>query len=47
MCAGGAAGGVPGEGFHHVELVLVGEAGVGRGDGREAYLAWGGGRHGG
>lgn len=25
-CAGGAVRGVPGEGFHHVEFVVVGEA---------------------
>lgn len=39
--AGGAVGGVPGEGLHDVELVVVGEAGVGGGDGGEEYLAGG------
>lgn len=42
-----AAGGVAGEGFHDVELVVVGEARVGCWDGGEADLARGGGRHGG
>lgn len=42
--AGGAVGAVPCEGFHHVELVVAGETGVGGRDGGEADLADGG-RH--
>ena len=44
--AGRAVGAVPGEGFHDVDLVIAGEAGVGCWDGREAGLAEGR-RHGG
>jgi len=41
---GGATGGVTSEGFHDIQLVVVGEAGVGR-HRREAHLAGGCGRH--
>ena len=41
-CAGGAVGGVAGECFHDIELVVVGETRVGHRDGREADLTgWG------
>lgn len=44
MGAGGAVRAVSGKGLHHVELVVVGEAGVSGRDGGEAHLADGG-RH--
>ena len=41
-CAGGAVGGVAGERFHNIELVVMGETRVGRSDGGEADLTgWG------
>ena len=41
-CAGGAVGGVAGERFHDIELVVMGETRVGHRDGREADLTgWG------
>lgn len=39
VCAGSAVRGVAREGFHYVEFVVVGEAGVGCWDGSEADLA--------
>ena len=46
VSAGGAVAAVAGEGFHDIDLVIVGEATVTDRYGREASVA-GGGRHGG
>lgn len=41
-CAGEAVGGVAGECFHDIELVVMGKTRVGHGNGREADLTrWG------
>ena len=46
VCADGAVRGVAGKGFHDVEFVVVGEAGVGYRYWSESYLAGGCRRHG-